>query len=190
MYGLRVRREVRMISINGKRNWSRIVGLAFVTGLVACDATQTCTAIGCESGTTINVPITCAPDVLSSLDVRLCLNDECYEGSFTTFSALPPPDAGANMSLENGAQSSANIMVTLYNEGASGYRIRFDWLGEDSRKLKNGDVYRATGTTPLGTVAFDVSRAVTYNESYPNGKDCDDVSCKDVTLTTEAVSCS
>ena len=180
------------LKVNTQRaGWEACALVTLVVGLAGCELTHVCTAIGCSSGSVLSAPVACAPEELASLELSMCLNGECYRGSFSALSALPAPGTGQSVGfpLEGRGESSPTVIVTLWNEGENGSRIEYEWIAADARALKNGDVYRVTATTTDGTSMFDVSRAVTYSESYPNGEDCDAFACKQAAVAVEPLGC-
>jgi hypothetical protein len=84
------------------------------------------------------------------------------------------------------AQDPGNwVIVTVSPKEASSCGVRIDWHEWDPRDLRDGDTYRVTLTDSLGTEVAALSEPVDYTESYPNGRECDRIPCRQAQIVRE-----
>jgi hypothetical protein len=144
-------------------------------------ASRECTGIGCSSGATMKADLPMTYDELQRSEITVCRNDECLSNPLA---ALVPPSAGTGVGLTLPASLATN-------DGAPHARVSFwagpgdllwleaEWVAWAPADLRAGDRYRVTITDAAGRARLALTEtAASYQESYPNGRDCDPVPCR------------
>jgi hypothetical protein len=133
--------------------------------------------IGCASGVTLRAPLSAEAAAAPSLSIEVCLNDACLSGT------LPRPPSGP----ENGAvtfpdpqtieaTASPRVDVVVMDDpGPVELHLHYWARGAN---LRDGDRFSVVCRNPAGATVFSRHRTVTYDESYPNGRECDVVPCR------------
>jgi hypothetical protein len=157
------------------------IGLAAALVLAGCDATKSCTRIGCVNGFTWALDSPVGVEALATAQVELCQNERCVSGAVIRES--PEPGVGTGISLMNAAGDRLDVTVW---RGTDQVELDLYWYLA-AEQARDGDVYRLTLRDAQGTALLERTHTVAkYDEHYPNGKDCDEESCRSAWLDERA----
>jgi hypothetical protein len=114
------------------------------------------------------------PDLEQS-SVTVCRNDMCLVGTFGSINAPPSPNTGVGVAIAStpdggkAAGTSALVMATANGD----YWLQVFWPLGLGNAPADGDVYKVTVTNGVGVdIVHQEDTAMTYDISYPYGKDC------------------
>ena len=130
--------------------------------LAGCDATRTCTLIGCSDTARLTAAL---PVELGSLDIEACVNEACVTGVIindqcNTF----PVDPFTEACIAQAVNGKRVLTVNIW----------FNGWGE----LRDSDRYHLRVVDEGLGVLVDDTKTATYADSYPNGPECDDEPCR------------
>lgn len=160
------------------------MALASFAAPSGCKPTS-CTLLACHpvhARITAHVGVPLAELVASRS--KLCWREVCADLVTTS------PEAGPSPRIAFAPTSPLVGTATLSGEGPDASRLelelQFFTRARDGdfvyTRQADGDLYRVTVVDAAGKTLFDVERAATYEESYPNGPDCDPEPCRRTTL--------
>jgi len=170
---------------------SRVFATVFATACVALAAAPSacrptgCTLLACDA---VHARITAVVKVplaeLVAAKTTVCWREVCADLQAVS-------DAGTDPQIAFDARTSALVGEAFVSaEGSVASRLRLE-LRFFTRarngdllytRTETGDRYRVTVLAADGRQLFDAERAVTYDEYYPNGPECDPDPCRRVTL--------
>ncbi|MFP2928275.1 hypothetical protein ACLESO_24370 [Pyxidicoccus sp. 3LG] len=138
---------------------------------------QPCTLIGCGAAMSMTRHVDASFEELRSSTMTLCRNEGCSTLSFAGFSE---PDERGNITHNrvyfprDGERREGTPLYDASVQPApgGGFELHISFTAWSAAELKDGDVYAVSVVTSGGRKLVDVRRAVTYQESQPNGPKC------------------
>jgi hypothetical protein len=128
-----------------------------------------CSTVGCVNAATFDLRVEGSAEWLRGAVVEVCRNDRCARAE------IPTDSAGRGAVLTGAFRG--NVFLS---SDADGYRLQVNAEAENERSLANGDRYTFRLIDTSVASIIEVERTATYTETYPNGKDCDPIPCRDV----------
>jgi len=169
----------------GDVGWGRYWGSATVALMVASIASswilgcslqdRACTLIGCWNRVTLSGSI---PSEARELAVRVCQGDACQDVELDVNPTSDGTDPGACVTL--GSQSTGSVCALSTTSSTRRIQAQIDLKPEGGTNYSLTVRDRASNETLL-----DDSGVPTFNETYPNGKECDVTPCRSGTLDFE-----
>lgn len=128
-------------------------GAALLTVPGCVDAQQSCTAIGCDSQVTFELPVDLVAE--TPYDVRACVDEVCRSATLT----VPAPDDGPYTG------TTANDLTLVVDADAITLALPVDdWGGQHRTSI----VVRG----PAGDVITEAEADREFTAARPNGPDC------------------
>jgi hypothetical protein len=127
--------------------------------------------MGCGPAFTLWAPLSGSSLALSSAVAKVCRNDECATDTFS--SAEEEADIEGRGIVLPFAHADATVFV-LTTDG--GFAVEVNWWNRE--RVQNGDTYRVEITSADGARVVEWTGSAHYEESYPNGAECDSVPCQ------------
>jgi hypothetical protein len=155
-------------------------------GLPSACASRDCTLLGCDSlHARITAHVGVPPPALAASTTTVCWRDVCADlvgaradaGGDGTVSFDPRASllmGEATITPEGSAASLLQIDLRFFTRGRGGDFVY--------TRQANGDRYRVAVVDAAGQTLFSAERAATYDESFPNGPDCDPEPCRRANL--------
>jgi hypothetical protein len=151
-----------------------VVGCSSESGVPILGGGRSCTLIGCMNLAKLTVTVATTREQLLATTIELCRNGQCSRATPTEV----PDSAGSGA----GGPLVGPLRGTFTVWGASAGRFKLDveahGEGPYPYGLTDGDKYTLTLTHSSGAKVAETSATVTYRESYPNGKECDQYACR------------
>ncbi|HEY7376053.1 MAG TPA: hypothetical protein VIF57_28085 [Polyangia bacterium] len=137
----------------------------------------TCSARTCESGATVTADVMLPDGSPDGAGVEICRYDVC--DSFTK--VCRDEFCGPNWSAPG---FMGGLDASMEDYPLDGNRWRFPAIvDDDPAVLSDGDRYRLTITDRNGNILASVDETVVYQQSYPNGTECDPYPCRWASIT-------
>jgi hypothetical protein len=171
--------------VGGDAGFSGASGAAGSSGASGADGApfqrrDGCTVKGCEPAIVVAAPISDADEASRSFLIEVCLNDACSSGTFTRAENAP---IGTGTSFPDRVTGAS---VGVFIQGRPGVFVFYVQYSPRSHEdLRDGDQFSVMVSDvrdSAANIVVFVSRVLTYEVIYPNGRDCDPLPCREATI--------
>lgn len=138
---------------------------------------RSCTLIGCVNGARLSFRVATSREQLLASTIELCRGAQCSRATPTEV----PGSAGSGSGGQLVGPVSATF--TVWGPESGRFKIEVQTLGEGPYPygLADGETHTLRLLDASGAKLAETSAAITYQESYPNGKECDQYACRSAT---------
>ena len=120
-------------------------------------------------------------EAIQDLGIEVCRNDVCLAGTLVELSEPTRSGEGFGVTLEPGdGEIHPFVDAVIWLGESQGYRLEVMYWPHSHAELQDGDRYALTLTQPDGTALLQLDETVEYEETYPNGVECDVTPCRSV----------
>jgi hypothetical protein len=131
----------------------------------------TCSARTCDSGAAVAADVMLPDGTADGTIVEICRNDVCSAMTKACRDSLCVPD------YTSGFMGNLAAVMDDSPLGANGWHFRVI-VRDDPAVLADGDRYRLIVTDRKGSIVASIDRVALYEETFPNGSDCDPYPCR------------
>jgi len=147
-------------------------------GPLACGVGRHCTLVGCSDGEQLAFSVVSTQ--VSETDVSFCRQGRCWHGRLSA-ADLSTIAAHKRVDLQADDGTTGSFVECLIDTPLppGEARLTFSWSATSDTPVAVGDVLTATFSDASGSVVLSESGSVgSFEEYYPNGKECDKVGCR------------